>query len=77
MEPASAASIAALKKLKAEGYFSKDDFVVCVTTGHGLKDPDVISRLYEKPIELEADVNSIERFLGLKEEGVLIERKLI
>jgi len=68
VEPASAAPIAALKKLKEEGYLSRDDFVVCVATGHGLKDPDVVSRLYEKPIELEADVRSIERFLGLVRE---------
>ncbi|MEM4726299.1 MAG: threonine synthase, partial [Nitrososphaerales archaeon] len=65
VEPASAAPIAALKKLREESYFSKEDYVVCVTTGHGLKDPDVISRLYEKPVEVEAEVSSIERILGL------------
>lgn len=73
VEPASAASIAALKKLKEEDYLSKDDFVVCIATGHGLKDPDVVSRLYEKPVELEADVSSIERFLGFVKEEVLTE----
>lgn len=41
-EPASAASIAGLRKLASQGYFegTKDLRVVCVLTGHGLKDPD-------------------------------------
>jgi threonine synthase len=39
-EPASAASVAGLKKLIAEGIISSDERVVCVLTGHVLKDPD-------------------------------------
>lgn len=68
VEPASAASIAGLKKLREEGYLSRGDVVVCVTTGHGLKDPDVVSRFYGKPIEVEVDVDSIERLLSLTKE---------
>ncbi|MCD1258226.1 threonine synthase [Paenibacillus athensensis] len=40
-EPASAASIAGVMKLKAEGYFKGGEKVVCVLTGHGLKDPNI------------------------------------
>lgn len=40
-EPASAASIAGVMKLKKEGYFSGGETVVCVLTGHGLKDPNI------------------------------------
>ncbi len=40
-EPASAASIAGVFKLKSQGYFSGGEKVVCVLTGHGLKDPNV------------------------------------
>ncbi|MFD0694092.1 threonine synthase [Paenibacillus sp. GCM10027628] len=40
-EPASAASIAGVMKLKAEGYFKGGESVVCVLTGHGLKDPNI------------------------------------
>jgi threonine synthase len=40
-EPASAASVAGLKKLRAEGIIGRSDRVVCVLTGHSLKDPDV------------------------------------
>jgi threonine synthase len=40
-EPASAASIAGVFKLHREGYFKPGDSVVCVLTGHGLKDPNI------------------------------------
>ncbi|GAB2672812.1 threonine synthase [Paenibacillus thermoaerophilus] len=40
-EPASAASIAGVIKKKKEGYFSDNQSVVCVLTGHGLKDPNI------------------------------------
>jgi len=39
-EPASAASLAGLRLLLAEQTISPDDRVVCILTGHGLKDPD-------------------------------------
>lgn len=38
-EPASAASVAGLKKLRAEGVIARSDRVVCILTGHALKDP--------------------------------------
>lgn len=39
-EPASAASVAGLRTLLTEQTISPDDRVVCILTGHGLKDPD-------------------------------------
>jgi threonine synthase len=38
-EPASAASVAGAKRLVAEGVIGKDERVVCILTGHQLKDP--------------------------------------
>ena len=38
-EPASAASVAGLKRLVAEGVIGPDERVVCILTGHQLKDP--------------------------------------
>ncbi len=38
-EPASAASVAGAKKLRQEGVIGADERVVCVLTGHQLKDP--------------------------------------
>ena len=39
-EPASAATVAGLRKLVQEGVIAKDETVACVLTGHVLKDPD-------------------------------------
>jgi threonine synthase len=39
-EPASAASIAGAKRLRAEGIIAPSDRVVCILTGHELKDPN-------------------------------------
>jgi threonine synthase len=65
VEPASASSIAGLKKLVENGEVDKGELVVCVTTGHGLKDPDVAVQMSEKPLEVDADMEAIERALGL------------
>ncbi|RJG16926.1 threonine synthase [Paenibacillus thiaminolyticus] len=40
-EPASAASVAGVMNLHREGYFTGGESVVCVLTGHGLKDPNI------------------------------------
>ncbi len=39
-EPASAASVAGAKLLRAQGVIAPSDRVVCILTGHQLKDPD-------------------------------------
>jgi threonine synthase len=39
-EPASAASVAGTKQLVSEGVIGPDERVVCILTGHQLKDPD-------------------------------------
>jgi threonine synthase len=65
VEPASASSIAGLKKLFEMGKIGKDEVVVCVTTGHGLKDPDIAIKISEKPSEVDAEIGSIENLLGL------------
>jgi len=64
-EPASAAPIASLKKLLKNEVIDRNESIVCVATGHGLKDIDVITRIFGKPVELEADIEAIEKFLNL------------
>ena len=39
-EPASAASVAGARRLRSQGVIGKDDRVVCILTGHPLKDPN-------------------------------------
>jgi len=65
VEPAGASSIAGLKKLVEVGGVGREEEVICVTTGHGLKDPEVIGRTCEKPIMVGGDLNSIKRALSL------------
>ncbi len=45
-EPASAATLAGLRKLRAAGVIARDDTVVAVLTGNLLKDPDYIYRYH-------------------------------
>lgn len=66
VEPASAASIAGLRKLTASGKIDENETVICITTGHGLKDPEIVMEKYPKPVKAEAEISSIERLLGLK-----------
>ncbi|SEM68042.1 threonine synthase [Paenibacillus sp. OV219] len=65
-EPASAASIAGVLKLKREGKFQGGETVVCVLTGHGLKDPNIaIKSVQAEPIVVddteEAVMNAIRQ----------------
>ena len=59
VEPASAASFAGLKKSIETDEFSSSESFVCVLTGNGLKDPDIISKYYAKPIEVENKIESL------------------
>jgi len=63
VEPASAASIAGLKKLVAMGVVERDERIVCITTGHLLKDPERVIEICEPPIEVEADVDVLRKML--------------
>jgi len=64
-EPASASSIAGLKKLLNQKRIDKNETIVCVVTGHGLKDPDIVMQTCKKPVEIEAEIRPISDYLGL------------
>jgi threonine synthase len=59
VEPASAASLAGLRKLLAQGVIDRDEVVVCVATGHLLKDPEAVMKASSPPIEVDADYDTI------------------
>jgi threonine synthase len=64
-EPASAASIAGVMKLHKEGYFSGGETVVCVLTGHGLKDPNVaIKSMGTEPVVVEDTEQAVLEAIG-------------
>jgi threonine synthase len=60
-EPASAASVAGLLKLGVD----EGSTVVCVLTGHGLKDPDIAIGQIAVPTSVDPDVRAIRAELGL------------
>lgn len=59
VEPASAASVAGIKRLVEEGAIDRDERIVCVVTGHLLKDPETVIAQCEPPIEIDADLSSL------------------
>lgn len=59
VEPASAASVAGVKKLAEAGVIDPGERVVCVVTGHLLKDPETVIRQCKPPTEIDADLHSL------------------
>jgi threonine synthase len=65
VEPASAASVAGLRKLVAAGRLDlRDRSVVCVLTGSGLKDPDRALAVAPQLTEIAPSVAAVETALG-------------
>ncbi len=64
-EPASAASIAGLLHLSGEGALPPGATVVCVLTGHGLKDPEWAIAGAAPPPSVPVDVRAVANELGL------------
>jgi threonine synthase len=52
VEPASASTIAGLKKLVEQGVVGRDERVVCIATGHILKDPEEAIEVSERLVEV-------------------------
>jgi threonine synthase len=72
-EPASGASIAGLKLLRREGVIDPDETVVCILTGHQLKDPNLTVNYHiekqgefsNRPVEVENDLERIIEAMNL------------
>lgn len=78
VEPASAASIAGLIKLVKKGYFtnhpthsvgthqsSNHPVIVCILTGHGLKDPDRAIASVKSPVVVEPKIDKVMKVVKL------------
>jgi threonine synthase len=73
-EPASAASVAGIRKLRNEGIVAEHERVVAVLTGHLLKDPGTIVRYHQeteprpdranRPIEIEPRTEEVAKAMG-------------
>jgi len=64
VEPASAASVAGLLKYAKKGYFKTRCRIVCVLTGHGLKDPDRAIACIEKPKVVKNSLKAVLNEIG-------------
>lgn len=70
VEPASAASVAGLLKYVKNGYFKNtkpQPTIVCILTGHGLKDPDcaiITAKKYVKVKTVKPDIKNIVKQLN-------------
>ena len=79
VEPASAASVAGLLKLARQKYFKlanrrgthaergsgkQANKIVCILTGHGLKDPDRAIKTIKKPKIVKANLKAILKEIG-------------
>ncbi len=54
-EPASATTVAGIRKLAEVGFIRREESVVAVLTGHLLKDPDYVSQYHRGTLSLESD----------------------
>ena len=64
-EPASAAGVAGVARLAREGRLEPSETVVCILTGHGLKDPDIAEADSGSTEMVAADADAIRRALSL------------
>jgi threonine synthase len=64
VEPASAASVAGLRKLREQGTVDPGEDVVCLTTGHLLKDPDAAAEAGADPEPVPNDTDEVLRHLA-------------
>jgi threonine synthase len=76
VEPASAAGLAGLAKEVQTGRLALGGLtVVCVCTGHGLKDPDIVRGQMEAPVLLPAEIGALEEVvIGDKGKGIVDKR---
>lgn len=64
VEPASAASVAGIIKLRALGIIDKDETVVAICTGNGLKDPETAVKYSDPPRKCANSVKEVEDILS-------------
>jgi threonine synthase len=63
VEPASAASIAGVMKLRQSGEISADERIVCICTGNLLKDPDTVIRSSGEILKSKANTEAVKRLI--------------
>ncbi len=64
VEPASATPLAGLMKLLENGELDRDESYVLITTGHGLKDPNVVVSRFTLPEPIEPTLEAFREVMG-------------
>ena len=68
-EPASAASVAGFRQLWDAGYFREvpeaEREVVCILTGHGLKDPNTALHAIKEPVPIQPTLDAVLAAIGI------------
>ncbi len=62
-EPTGAASLAGAIQLRQQGIVRPDDLVVCMMTGHGLKQPAALAHHFRLPDPIEPSLAALERLV--------------
>lgn len=65
-EPASAAGVAGILKMAQHQRFKDDDVIVCILTGHGLKDPQTAISMVQDLPKCDPDGEALADLLGLR-----------
>ena len=63
-EPASATTVAGIRKLVAAGHIGREESVIAVLTGHLLKDPDYVSHYHRGTLSLGAETKRSQVITG-------------
>lgn len=66
VEPGAAVTIAGLKKMIEEGSIARDEEVVCLLTGSGLKTPNIIQEHVLHPIIVKPSISELPRILEVE-----------
>ncbi|MDA1060165.1 MAG: threonine synthase [bacterium] len=82
VEPSGALPLAAVAKLSEKGFFKKDDTIVCVATGNGLKDPKSAVKIIPDPPTIDPELSEVDNYLKYKlyqiqSEGVKNRSKIL
>lgn len=65
-EPAAATALAGLERVLAEGLVDRDERVVLLITGNGLKDPGAVGRALRLPDPVAPELGAVRERLGLE-----------
>lgn len=66
VEPSAALPLAALRRLVKQKKIKKDNVVVCVATGNGLKDPVTMLKILPSPPSIEPKLSEVDNYLKMK-----------